>query len=131
MNESDELVGTNEAAKIVKTTPGSLARACRRGTIPAIKVGLAWMIRRSDLEAYIARKPRRGSPKIQNEKADDLLSTTEAAKIAGMLHETINKACRRGTLPAVIVGRSWVIKRSDLEVYLANKPKGGRPRKTP
>jgi excisionase family DNA binding protein len=127
----DNLLSTKEAAKIAKTTPESLARSCRAGTIPAVKIGLVWMIKREDLEAYMKRKPRRGSPKVQNTPSEDYLSLVEAAQIAGVTSHTLNVACRRGTLPAQKTHYSWRIRRSDLEHYLANKPKGGRPRKNP
>lgn len=129
MDKTDDLIGTKEAAKIAGTTPESLARSCRVGTIPAVKIGLNWMIRRSDLDAYIARKPRRGSPKFENEKLEELLSTVEAARVANVFPQSIHNACKNGSLPATKIGRNWAIRRSDLEAYLANKPRGGRPRK--
>lgn len=131
MDNLNDLIGTKEAAKIADTTPETLARSCRTGTIPAVKIGLAWMIRRSDLDAYIARRPRKGSPKVQNQKTDDYISTLEAAEISGTSYQNIALACRRGTLPAIKLEGNWVIRRSDLEAYLANKPRGGRPRKNP
>ena len=57
------------------------------------------------------------------------LTTGQAAKIAGTTPESIARACRRGTIEAIKVGTFWIVYRESLTRYIANKPKGGRPKK--
>mgnify|MGYP006277221779 CR=1 FL=1 len=60
---------------------------------------------------------------------DDLISTTEAAQIQGVVGSRIRQLILSGELPAQRVGRTWVLKRSDVESF-KRKPRGGwRPRK--
>lgn len=55
--------------------------------------------------------------------ADELLSPARAAEIAVCHNDTIRRAIEKGYLSAQRVGRTWAIKRSDLEKWIeAGKP---------
>ncbi len=54
---------------------------------------------------------------------EELLSPAKAAVIAGCHNDTIRRAIENGFLSAQRVGRSWIIKRSDLQAWIeAGKP---------
>jgi excisionase family DNA binding protein len=59
---------------------------------------------------------------------EELLSLANAAQIAECHNDTIRRALESGFLVAQRVGRSWVIKRSDLQLWIAaGKPNHRRP----
>jgi excisionase family DNA binding protein len=60
---------------------------------------------------------------------DDLLTTTQAAAIAGVKQATISKAIQRGQLSAGHFGQARTIERSELERWLRERRPVGRPRK--
>jgi excisionase family DNA binding protein len=54
---------------------------------------------------------------------EELLSPSQAAQIVGCHNDTIRRAIEAGFLPAQRVGRSWIIKREDIEAWIqAGKP---------
>lgn len=54
---------------------------------------------------------------------DELLSSAQVAEIAECHNDTIRRAIEAGFLPAQRVGRNWIIKRKDVEVWVQE----GRP----
>lgn len=53
----------------------------------------------------------------------ELISPTKAAEIAGCHDDTVRRAIEAGFLPAQRVGRNWIIKLKDVEVWI----EAGRP----
>ena len=45
----------------------------------------------------------------------DLIPLKEAAKRAGVAHNTVHRAAKRGALKAVKLGRDWFVYASDLD----------------
>jgi len=60
-------------------------------------------------------------------KEANLISVKEASEILGVSRWRINQFINEGRLPAKKIGRSYVIKESDLE--LVRERKVGRPKK--
>lgn len=59
-----------------------------------------------------------------------VMSTTEAGHRYGIHPETLRRWIDAGRLPAVKVGRTYVLEAKDVEAALAERPKRtGRPRK--
>ena len=54
--------------------------------------------------------------------ADKLLTTKQAARIAGVKIQTIQARIKLRRLPAKKVGRDWLIKQSDLDAWTPQKP---------
>ncbi|MBK9745995.1 MAG: helix-turn-helix domain-containing protein [Chloroflexi bacterium] len=50
--------------------------------------------------------------------AEDLVSPTEAAEIAGCHHDTIRRAIQVGSLKAKKIGNVWIIKTADLQEWI-------------
>lgn len=62
-----------------------------------------------------------------------MLSTYQSAEIVGVARVTILKWIQRGHLPAVKVGRDYIIQRSDLDQCAATmreRKRGGKPTHT-
>jgi excisionase family DNA binding protein len=56
----------------------------------------------------------------------ELIGTTEAASILGVSQNRIRQLIAKGQLPAVRIGRTFVIRQNDLARFAAEPP--GRPR---
>lgn len=50
--------------------------------------------------------------------AEELVSPTEAAEIAGCHHDTIRRAIQVGSLKAKKIGNVWIIKTVDLQEWI-------------
>ena len=59
---------------------------------------------------------------------DDLLTTAQAAELAGVSREAISKAISRGYITAGHFGQARTIERAELERWLREKRPVGRPR---
>jgi len=46
---------------------------------------------------------------------NDLVTTVQASNILGISDELVRLWCRDGKIPAIKLGKTWVIKRVDLE----------------
>ena len=55
-----------------------------------------------------------------------LLTTTQAALQLDMTRNGVNKLIAKKELPAIRVGRDWLIERSDVRNAKKNRPKPGR-----
>ena len=53
MADTDELLTTREAAQFLKMNEQTVRIYARRGTMPALRVGKRWLIRRSALDAWL------------------------------------------------------------------------------
>ena len=58
-----------------------------------------------------------------------LLTVQECAARINVHEDTIRKAIRRGDLRAVKFGRQWAVDEADLERFIKNPPRMGRPPK--
>jgi len=56
-----------------------------------------------------------------------MINTSQAAKAIGVTPRRVLALIQSGRLPAVKVGRDWVVKKSDLKLVSSRKP--GRPPK--
>jgi excisionase family DNA binding protein len=61
--DTRELLTVPAAARLLKIGRMGVHQAIRRGRLPAIKLGNAWFIKRSDLPKYKASKSVGGRPK--------------------------------------------------------------------
>jgi hypothetical protein len=76
------------------------------------------------LEALMERVARKI---LAESRSADVLSTTQAARLAERDEKTVRAWCETGALKAKKRGRVWAIVRADLDAYLA----GGRERGVP
>ena len=59
-----------------------------------------------------------------------MLSVSESAEVLGVSAQRVRAMISDGVLPAIKVGRAWVLEEKDVFARAAAKPKGGRPRAT-
>ncbi len=57
--------------------------------------------------------------------ADDYIGTKEAAVRSRLTQGFIRKLIREGVIPGKKIGRDWILKPNDLDVYLATERKPG------
>lgn len=62
-------IGTTEAARRAKLTPGRIRHFISDGLLPARKVGDTWLIQERDL-AKLDRRPKVGRPKKKAAKSN-------------------------------------------------------------
>ena len=55
---TDETIGSEDCAKILRCTPEQVEELARAGEIPGLKLGRSWLFVRGDLLAYLAEKAR-------------------------------------------------------------------------
>jgi excisionase family DNA binding protein len=51
--EMPEFLTASQVGEILHMRPDSVVRKIKRGDIPAVKVGVKWLIRREDVEALL------------------------------------------------------------------------------
>ena len=56
-NQGHELLTCEEAAAHLRLHVRTVGRLLTQGTLPGVKVGRQWRLRRADLEAYLAGGP--------------------------------------------------------------------------
>jgi len=56
LNDRNEVLTTQEAARLLKTTRRTIYRWIEAGVLPAAKFGGRWRIRRRDLEAFFENR---------------------------------------------------------------------------
>ena len=59
------LVTVQQAAKVLNITPAAIHKAIKRGRLPCLKLGRAFLIQRADLTQYRKTKSVGGRPKKQ------------------------------------------------------------------
>lgn len=62
------------------------------------------------------------------ERGDELISIPVAAKEIGMTRATLWRYVDTERIPAVKIGRDWLIRREDLETFDRNRRPPGRPK---
>ena len=52
---------------------------------------------------------------------ENLIGVEEASKILGFAPSTVKDKCAAGKLPAVKIGKTWVLDKKELEKYINNQ----------
>jgi hypothetical protein len=64
----------------------------------------------------------------RNAKPEELISQAEAARTRGVSQQAISNLIRRGRLASVLIAGRTLVRRAEVEAFVA-KPKLGRPPK--
>lgn len=64
------MLSVSESAKLLRVSPARVRALIADGTLPASKVGRAWVLREEDVMDRIARRPCGGRPKRSAAHAD-------------------------------------------------------------
>jgi excisionase family DNA binding protein len=100
--ESDELLTTGEAAKILSSSRQHVVNLCNAGDLPFVTIGTHRRVRRRDVEALRARTQRPS----RDERRSMWLNTAVAAKVVSDPDRTLSHA------------------RENLERLIADNPRG-------
>jgi len=72
----EDVLTVDEVARYLRVHPMTVQRWCRSGSLPAAKIGRAYRIKKSDLEAWWAKHAPQGEAKEDEPK---LLSSPPSA----------------------------------------------------
>jgi excisionase family DNA binding protein len=78
------------------------------------------IVKRRDVAEFIAliESARTAAPSIADLAAKPLLKLDEAQMLTGLSRQTLREGIDNGKLKAKVVGRSWRIKRDDLNLFI-------------
>ncbi len=78
------------------------------------------IVKRRDVAEFIAliESARTAAPSIADLAAKPLLKLDEAQMLTGLSRQTLREGIDSGKLKAKVVGRSWRIKRDDLNLFI-------------
>lgn len=82
------------------------------------------LLSQEQLAALLEQAAERGAERALARGGRAVLTTADAARLAGRSEKTVRAWIEAGDLPAQKRGRSWAIRRQDLDAYLAG---GGSP----
>jgi len=77
-NHGHELLTCEEAASHLRLHVRTVGRLLKQGTLPGVKVGRQWRLRRADLDAYLAGG---ASPRSENTVSAAASASTETTKV--------------------------------------------------
>lgn len=58
MSSTEDVIGADECAQLLRCTPEQVEDLARLGDLPGFKIGRSWLFVRDDLLAYLAAKAR-------------------------------------------------------------------------
>jgi excisionase family DNA binding protein len=59
-------------------------------------------------------------------RLSDVVTVAQAAALKGVPPDTVRRRIKRQKLPAIRMGREWLIKKKDLEAWTVQRRKGKR-----
>ncbi|MFI7495741.1 helix-turn-helix domain-containing protein [Kocuria sp. M4R2S49] len=115
---SEELLTTAQAAALAGISHTYLRNLTTEGVLPVQYRGSHRRIRRSDVHAWLARH---GDEAADSPSAAELLTTSQAAALAGISATHLRNLTTEGVLPVQYRGSHRRIRRSDVETWLAGR----------
>lgn len=70
---TEETIGSEDCAKILRCTPEQVEELARAGEIPGLKLGRSWLFVRGDLLAYLAEKAREEAQRRRSKRQPSAL----------------------------------------------------------
>jgi excisionase family DNA binding protein len=139
--DENTLLNAKQVARYLRLKESTVKKWAEEGKIPTIKIGRAWRVRRSDLDAWIeqeqypmpekqniADKPkerkikakiyRNRQPITDARQGLTLLNVKEVAEYLGVAKSTIYTWSQRGQIPAIKIGREWKFRQSDIDAWI-------------
>ncbi|MEX5298109.1 helix-turn-helix domain-containing protein [Kocuria sp. CPCC 205292] len=113
---AEELLTTSQAAALAGISATYLRNLTSEGVLPVQYRGSHRRIRRTDVQAWLARQGEdsAGSP-------EDLLTTSQAAALAGISATHLRNLTSEGVLPVQYRGSHRRIRRADVEAWRAGR----------
>ena len=87
LDQLDTLLSTEEVAEYLGVGQATVYRWCREGSLPAVKIGRRWRVRRSALEEFVRKNERSetlvGRLRAFIEVPDNLLAIVQDRELMG------------------------------------------------
>ncbi|MFE7631286.1 helix-turn-helix domain-containing protein [Kocuria sp. NPDC057446] len=115
---AEDLLSTSQAAALAGISATYLRNLTTEGVIPVRYRGTHRRIRRADVEAWLARHGEQGAGSTSPE---DLLSTSQAAVLAGISATHLRNLTTEGVIPVRYRGTHRRIRRADVEAWLEDR----------
>lgn len=116
----DDWYTSKEVAQMLGYTKGGVQHLRERGHLPATWDGTRYLFRKDDFEAFLEKRRR----------LEETYTTNEAADILGITRSGVIAHIRSKRIPASKRGYDWFIRKSDLDAYIEQRRKPGRPPET-
>ncbi|WP_084271510.1 helix-turn-helix domain-containing protein [Kocuria turfanensis] len=116
---SEELLTTSQAAALAGISHTYLRNLTSEGVIPVQYRGSHRRIRRSDVQTWLARHGDDAADTA--DAAEELLTTSQAAALAGISHTYLRNLTSEGVIPVQYRGSHRRIRRSDVQAWLAGR----------
>ncbi|WP_197412669.1 MULTISPECIES: helix-turn-helix domain-containing protein [Kocuria] len=113
---AEELLTTSQAAALAGISATYLRNLTSEGVLPVQYRGSHRRIRRADVQAWLARQ---GEDSARS--PEDLLTTSQAAALAGISATHLRNLTTEGVLPVQYRGSHRRIRRADVEVWRAGR----------
>ena len=113
-----DLLTTSQAAALAGISATYLRNLTTEGVLPVQYRGSHRRIRRADVQAWLARHGEDGAAP---DSPEDLLTTSQAAALAGISATYLRNLTTEGTLPVQYRGSHRRIRRSDVQTWLAGR----------
>jgi excisionase family DNA binding protein len=120
---SEDLLTTSQAAALAGISHTYLRNLTSEGVIPVQYRGSHRRIRRSDVQAWLARHGEDGA--VAAASPEDLLTTSQAAALAGISATFLRNLTTEGVIPVQYRGSHRRIRRSDVQSWLAGRRRSG------
>lgn len=113
MEGFDKLYTTREVGELLDVGDRVVQRWVRNRKIPAVKIGRSYLIASTDLREFIA---------VLDDQARQVTYTTkEVGDLLNVGHRAVQGWVRDGLIPAVKIGRSYLISHADLREFITIK----------
>lgn len=109
MSELGEYMTTKQAAAVLGVHHATVGQYCQAGELDAMKVGVAWAIKRASVERLAAAR--------HVDTSIFTLTTKQAAKQLGLANKTAIHLCAQGDLDARKDGNLWLIDPASVTAY--------------
>ena len=113
-----DLLTTSQAAALAGISATYLRNLTTEGVLPVQYRGSHRRIRRADVQAWLARHGEDGAAP---DSPEDLLTTSQAAALAGISATYLRNLTTEGALPVQYRGSHRRIRRSDVQTWLAGR----------
>ena len=113
-----DLLTTSQAAALAGISATYLRNLTTEGVLPVQYRGSHRRIRRADVQAWLARHGEDGAAP---DSPEDLLTTSQAAALAGISATYLRNLTTEGVLPVQYRGSHRRIRRADVQAWLAGR----------
>ncbi|GAA1771450.1 helix-turn-helix domain-containing protein [Kocuria aegyptia] len=118
----EDLLTTSQAAALAGISATYLRNLTTEGVIPVQYRGSHRRVRRADVQAWLAGHGEAGAA---SSSPEDLLTTSQAAALAGISATYLRNLTTEGVIPVQYRGNHRRVRRADVQAWLAGRRRPG------